>query len=111
MTDFKEDFRKFLEEYRARFQKYSLMYGGTLVGVETVWYTLSAFEDFLDGPFEDDVNFEAYHKIAQKYKCGSWVLSAKVKEEFKDKDYGEAAIELLKRLEEVRQLKKELRKK
>lgn len=97
---FKKELKKFIQEYREKFEARPLMFGGTLSGIEAIWHTISTFENFV---YEYKTQ-GSYAQIAKKYKCGSWVLSSKVEEEFREKDLREASEELIKRLQEVRQL-------
>ena len=115
-----EDVRQFIDTYRANierfrggFEKRSLMYGGSLNGVEAAWNVINVMEAFLEGEnifsADDDSDFTAYSTIARKYRCGNWVISAKVKEEMGETV--EAAEELIRRLKEVDALRAELRAK
>lgn len=110
---FIERYRADIERFRGGFEKRSLMYGGSLNGVEAAWNVLHVMEAFLEGEdifdASDDSDFTAYARIASKYKCGNWVISAKVAHEMGETV--EAAAELIRRLKEVDALRAELRAK
>lgn len=114
----KESLKKFITDYKAKVERYGLMYGGDLNGIESILHTLWHMEDFAeDGVniFDEpttlfDHDFNAYQTIAQKYKCGNWPLSAKVSKEMPEGGK-EASDELVRRLNEVYELRKENRKK
>lgn len=100
------ELKKFIENFLENVSKYSLMYGGSLEGVESVWHTLMAFESFANGEDPNDRLWDlAYDQISDKYKCGSWALSAKVFKQYDGEDDVMAAEELIRRLQEVRTLK------
>lgn len=111
---------EFVNAYRDRFARYSLMYAGPdLNTIESMWHMLATFEDYARNRVnifdpvaargarpEDD----AYQTIAQKYKCGSWTLATKVEHEMLGCDDARAAAEeLVRRLQEVEALREELR--
>lgn len=113
---------EFVNAYRDKFARYSLMYAGpNLNTIEAMWHMFSTFEDFA----RDRVNVfdpvavtamgerpedDAYRVIAKKYRCGSWTLGAKVEHEMRDNhDDRAAAEELVRRLQEVDALREKLR--
>lgn len=115
--------REFVQAYREKFARYSLMYAGpNLDTIEAVWHVLSTFEDFaLDrvnvfDPIAAAARHEApqdaaYRTIAQKYRCGNWTLGSKVAHEMADvPDDRARAEELIRRLQEVDELRERLRK-
>jgi hypothetical protein len=109
---FIDGYRGNIERFRGGFEQRSLMYGGSLNGVEAAWNVLTTMEEFLNGVdiydrTEGDLSFKAYSTVAEKYKCGNWVISAKVKEEMGEGP--EAALELIRRLREVDDLLVRLR--
>lgn len=113
---------EFINSYRDRFAKYSLMYAGpSLDTIEAMWHMLCVFEDFAvrrenvfdpvaagSGKRPED---NAYAVVAQKYRCGNWTLGSKVKDEMcKDGHVTrEAAEELVRRLREVDLMREKLR--
>lgn len=102
--------RQKLSALRENVERRSLMYGGNLTGVESVWNMLCAFEAIIDGDI-DDCHDKAYRAIAEKYRCGNWTLSGKVEHEMCKEGFAtrEAADELIRRLHEVDVLRKEMR--
>lgn len=100
------ELKKFIENFLENVSKYSLMYGGNLEGVESVWHTLMAFESFANGEDPNDRLWDlAYDQISDKYRCGSWALCSKVAKQYDSEDDVMAAEELIRRLQEVRVLK------
>lgn len=112
----------FVQAYREKFARYSLMYAGpNLDTIEAMWHMLETFEDFA----RDRVNVfdpvalstrgerpadKAYQVIAQKYRCGSWTLGTKVAHEMRGEvDDRLKAEELIRRLQEVTALRERLR--
>lgn len=110
-----EEVNEFLATWRENFEKRSLMYGGDLSGVETMWYALQTFEAFMAGEdifggstdIDDDLRFNSYARVAAKYKCGNSPLSSKVRKEMGEGR--EASEELVRRLKEVDAVRAELR--
>ena len=109
-----EEVNQFLATWRENFEKRSLMYGGDLSGVETMWYALQTFEAFMAGEDIfgektdiDDLRFRAYAQVASKYRCGNSPISVKVKKEMGEGR--EASEELVRRLKEVDAARAELR--
>lgn len=95
-----EEIRTFLETFRKDFEARPLMFGGTLVGVEAAWNVLHEMDAFLAGEVPgDDLRFDAYMSVANRYRCGNCALSSKVKQEMGEDRA--AADELIKRLKEV----------
>lgn len=110
-----EEVNGFLATWRGNFEKRSLMYGGDLSGVETMWYALQTFEAFMAGEdifggstdIDDDLRFRAYAQVASRYKCGNSPLSSKVRNEMGEGR--EASEELVRRLKEVDVVRAQLR--
>jgi len=84
------------------------MYGGDLNGVEAAWHMLEMFQIYLEGddPCRAGVR-DPYAVVAQKYRCGSCVISSKVKHEMGEDP--RAAEELIRRLNEVSDLRRKMR--
>ncbi len=77
------ELKKFIENFIENVSKYSLMYGGSLEGVESVWHTLMTFESFANGEDPSDRLWDlAYDQISDKYRCGSWALCSKVAKQY-----------------------------
>lgn len=73
--------QKFLDDYYEKISKYALMYGGTLVGVESVWWTLMQFEAFLHKKQnENSFVTKAFQKVGAEKQCGCLGLSGKAKD-------------------------------
>lgn len=95
-----DELHTFLETFRKDFEARPLMFGGTLIGVEAAWNVLHEMDAFLAGEVPgDDLRFDAYMSVANKYRCGNCTLSSKVKQEMGEDRA--AADELIKRLKEV----------
>ena len=103
-----ESLRAFIGDLRSAFEKRSLMYGGDLNGVEAAWHMLEMFQIYLEGddPCRAGVR-DPYAVVAQKYRCGSCVISSKVKHEMGEDP--RAAEELIRRLNEVSDLRRKMR--
>lgn len=94
----RSELNKHIDNQLEAVAKRGLMYGGDLNGVEAVWVTLMFIKYHIN-----DVNDEgwrqAYGRVAQKYKCGSALISSKLAREMSQTS--EASVELARRLREV----------
>lgn len=101
----KELLAKF-DQIRQGFEKYPLMYGGDLEGIETFDHMLSAAESIVSGRDQYEFGPRAYGQIRDKYRCGPLGLSSQTADYAKKKnlDMGQASLLLIERLREIREL-------
>ncbi len=105
----RKQIHEFINEHREKIEKYGLMYGGNLNGVEVIWHTLDLISQFIDEKTSNhDLSRKAYANIASKKQCGSWTLSSKITHDMGSNPT--AVTELIRCLKEVNELRDTLEK-
>ena len=72
--------KQYIDEYFDNVSKRPGMYGGTLDGTETVWWTLMQFKAF-ELQVDRELVRDSFLAVMAKHKCGNLGLSSKAKDE------------------------------
>ena len=99
-----EETLKYIAERKAMIEKVPLMYsGGSLLAIESLWLGLSTVEHFINETQDRNLDFQAYHQVANELKCGSAIIADKIgRQEGSMKSLSDELVKRLRQIDEIR---------